>query len=514
MFLRNDSSDPNTTPTGQGIDEPTPATDAEEATAVAEATPTPTQQPLSTDVLTGPDIFARNRDAVIIIRTVDHMGHYIGTGSGFFICSTGIAVTNHHVMVDWASATAVLYDNREFTIIGYYSYDVENDLAVIQVDGRGYSFDYVTIGNSDDTRVGEDVFAIGGPDWDPITFTPGMISRIAYEPVNFGIYSIEGLFQSTAAIYGGNSGGPLVNDRGHVIGVNAAGNTLRASVQFAVPINRVEVPVAGSAVNPLPMGGVPTPPTHTPGQFTTYSRFPSIPDFMSVSRNASLLFSGTPLSLGLLPGDIIYDYYDYLFMYILPFDVWSSDTLDYEDVLWDAGFFFQNEVDYGDEVWVYFFNEDLDISVSYAYVPEDEILLIAIVPGDVYTLFYYGGVVQDTWDNEFGIEPDFDLDLSIAGVWQFWDTNDDFYLGLMNAGEDVIYIFETDGTGYWGAIDALDNITHEIPLFWETFDGTIFINFPSIDLLLVYEYHLIVDGPEKDLFLIGVTEHHLFFLEY
>jgi S1-C subfamily serine protease len=232
------------------------------------ADPTPAA---SGEVLTAAQVFAANRDAVIIIRAVCADG-FSWTGSGFFINSSGVAVTNHHVMDNMVRAAAILYDGSEFNISGYYSYDTANDLAVIQVDGTG--FDYVTLGNSDAVMVGENVFAIGGPDWDPLTFTDGMVSRIAYEPVSFGRYTISGMFQNTAAIYGGNSGGPLLNDRGEVIGVNTAGHTVRARVQWAVPINRVSPPARNAALNPLPVGGMPAPQQiYTPGQVTFVRAF-------------------------------------------------------------------------------------------------------------------------------------------------------------------------------------------------------------------------------------------------
>jgi len=471
-------------------------------------TPTP---PVESQVLTGAQIFAKNRDAVIIIRTTDQWGHYIGTGSGFIVCSTGIAVTNHHVMVDWTSAVAILYDGREFDITGYYSYDFDNDLAVIQVDGRGAVFDYVTLGNSDQVSVGENVFAIGGPDWDPITFTPGMVSRIVYEHIPFGVYSISGMFQSTAAIYGGNSGGPLVNDRGQVIGVNAAGNTARASVQFAVPANRIAMPQAGSTVNPLPMGGTPTAPAHT-GEIFAFDRFHFIPDFLSVSRNASLLFGGTPANLGLVPGDIIYDLYDYLYMYDLQANRWIADTDEYDIILMDHGFIFQNIVHHDTDVWVYFFHPDQNISLSYAFMTDSDILLIAIVTGDVYTAFYHGGEVAEA-PQHIPSQPS--SGLTIAAIWRFVESTDDFYTGLMNNNEDVFYAFEYDGTGIWGSVNAQGVTTHELTLTWHSNNGVITIDFPAIDLQLIYDYYVEHDNEGYYLLLFGPAgaQHYLHLVE-
>ncbi|MCL2528662.1 MAG: trypsin-like peptidase domain-containing protein [Defluviitaleaceae bacterium] len=481
-----------------------PPAESEQFVTNTVATPAPLVNHGDTQVLTGAQIFAKNRDAVIIIRTTDSQGFYIGTGSGFIVCPTGIAVTNHHVMVDWDYATAILYDGREFNITGYFSYDFANDLAIIQVDGRGASFDYVTLGNSDNVSVGENVFAIGGPDWDPITFTPGMVSRIVYEHIPFGIYSISGMFQSTAAIYGGNSGGPLVNDRGQVIGVNAAGNTARASVQFAVPANRINLPTPGSAANPLPMGGAPTASDLIPGQLFTYSRFPFIPDFLSTSVNASLLFGGTPENLGLSPGDIIYDLYTYMFMYDLPARYWIADTDIYDIVLMEHGFFFQNIVDFGSDIWVYFFHPEHNTSLSYAFMGDYDMLLVAIVEGNVYEAFYHGGAADTPNQAEVS------HDNAVIGTWRFVETTDDFYSELMGRGETVSYFFQPGGTGRWNSVNERGIVTHEFSLSWHTANGVITINFPEINLLLTYDYfaehdamgyYMLFFGP-------GDTEHY------
>jgi len=342
-----------------------------------------------TDILTPTQIFQYNKNAVLILRGVCAAGRRY-TGSGFIVCSTGIAVTNHHVMSGLVSVVAVLYDGREFDILGYYSYDFANDLAVIQIDGRGEVFEYAIMGDSDTVSVGNNVFAVGGPDWDPITFTDGIISRIANEPISFNVYTITGMLQSTASIYGGNSGGPLLNDRGHVIGINSARSTVRASVQFAVPINRIVLPTPGSTLNTLPMGGsqanVYTP---APGQFVYYERFPFIPNFLSVSDNASLFFSGTPADLGLSAGDVIFDYYDFLFMYDLATTHFVADTDRYDVLLLTNGFVFQNFVEFIDETWFYFYNATHNTSLSYGFMPNEDMLIIAIVSGDVYTLFYH-----------------------------------------------------------------------------------------------------------------------------
>jgi len=348
-------------------------------------------RPLET--LTAAEIFRLNRDAVIEIGFVNDAGQTFIFGSGFIVCPTGVAVTNHHVMYGWTNLVAVLYGNRVFDIVGYYFYDFENDLALIQIEGDGFTFDAVELGSSHDVRVGNHVYAIGSPYGDPITFTQGMVSRIVHEPFSFGAYTVQGMIQHTAAIYGGNSGGPLVNEYGQVVGVNAAGIPGRGSAQFAVPASRIILPPRGADFNALPVGGDAT--TYRPlptGQLSFFAGFPSVPDFLSVSTNASFLFSGTPANLGLLPGDVIFDYYDYVFMYSISADHWIPDTDAYDRILMQHGFIMQNIIHHGMETWVYLYNATHDISVSYSFDWEHDTLLLAIVAGDVYTRFYHEGI--------------------------------------------------------------------------------------------------------------------------
>ena len=232
---------------------------AEPTEAVAEV-PVDTQEPPQETAppvfLTGPDVFEHNVNAVFTIYV--NSGHgYLPNGSGFFISPTGIAVTNHHVMAGWPSAAIYTHDGERFAITGFYSYDTNNDLAVIQVDGRRRGFEYVTISSLDNLRVGEDVFAIGSPRGVyRNSFTSGVLSRMAYEAVEFGVYRVYDMLQFTAPITGGNSGGPLFNNRGEVIGVNTAAYSgmLAQNINFAVRIDRVVFPAADAQLRHLPIG--------------------------------------------------------------------------------------------------------------------------------------------------------------------------------------------------------------------------------------------------------------------
>jgi len=165
----------------------------------------------------------------------------IGVGSGFVIEDDGYIVTNNHV-VDNADAVKVrLADEREFDaeVIGT---DPQTDLALIKIDTTGLP--ELTLGDSDVLRVGEDVIAVGNPFGLGGTVTRGIVSAMARD-INAGPY--VDFIQTDAAINRGNSGGPLLNLEGEVIGVNSAiysptGGSV--GVGFAVPSNTVKSVIA------------------------------------------------------------------------------------------------------------------------------------------------------------------------------------------------------------------------------------------------------------------------------
>ena len=139
-----------------------------------------------------------------------------GSGSGVIISTDGYIVTNNHVVEGADELTVTLNDNKEYSarIIGA---DKTTDLALIKIDCTGLNA--ITIGNSDDIKVGEWVLAVGNPFNLTNTVTAGIVSakgRSLYQ--NNGV---ESFIQTDAAINRGNSGGALVNVKGELIGINA-----------------------------------------------------------------------------------------------------------------------------------------------------------------------------------------------------------------------------------------------------------------------------------------------------
>jgi serine protease Do len=155
-----------------------------------------------------------------------------GVGSGFIISDDGYVLTNAHVVEDADEVTVTLTDRREFKakVLGA---DKRSDVALLKVDAR--NLPSLRIGDSDKIRVGEWVIAIGSPFNLENTVTAGIISAKSRDTGEY-----LPLIQSDVAVNPGNSGGPLINMRGEVIGINSQIATLSGGyngISFAVPID-------------------------------------------------------------------------------------------------------------------------------------------------------------------------------------------------------------------------------------------------------------------------------------
>ncbi|HWN85128.1 MAG TPA: trypsin-like peptidase domain-containing protein, partial [Vicinamibacterales bacterium] len=163
----------------------------------------------------------------------DRDGPRRGAGTGFLVDASGLILTNHHV-VDGAERILVrLSDGRALRARTVGS-DPDTDIALIKIDSPT-ALPYATLGNSDTLRVGEWVVAIGNPLAYEHTVTVGVVSFIGRKLFDS---SFDRYIQTDAAINLGNSGGPLINARGEVVGINAAVSSRATSIGFAVPINQ------------------------------------------------------------------------------------------------------------------------------------------------------------------------------------------------------------------------------------------------------------------------------------
>ena len=169
-------------------------------------------------------------------------------GSGFVIDKAGHVVTNYHV-VRGASTIQVSFSNNERFKAKVVGVDPSTDIAVLQVKVKSRALKSLPLGNSDFVRVGDQVIAIGNPFGLDRSVTAGIVSAVQRRIEAPNQLSISHVIQTDAALNHGNSGGPLLNAQGQVIGVNAQIETGGQSqgnvgIGFAIPINTVRDVVA------------------------------------------------------------------------------------------------------------------------------------------------------------------------------------------------------------------------------------------------------------------------------
>jgi S1-C subfamily serine protease len=170
-------------------------------------------------------------------------------GSGFVISKAGYVVTNYHVVAG-AGSVQVSFSNNESMKARIIGSDPSTDLSVLQVNANSRALTPLIFGDSDAVRVGDPVIAIGNPFGLSRTVTSGIVSALQRQITSPNQYTIDHVIQTDAAINHGNSGGPLLDAGGEVIGVNAqidTGNTGEqgnVGIGFAIPSNTVKNVVA------------------------------------------------------------------------------------------------------------------------------------------------------------------------------------------------------------------------------------------------------------------------------
>ena len=159
-------------------------------------------------------------------------------GSGFVVTADGLVITNNHV-IDGADELKVHLGDRTFDAV-VKGRDPETDLALLQVD-TDEELDFLPFGDSEQVRVGEWVMAVGSPLGLADTVTVGVVSAKGRRiNISRETGSFENFIQTDAAINFGNSGGPLINLRGQVVGINTAINYGSENIGFAVPVNTLK----------------------------------------------------------------------------------------------------------------------------------------------------------------------------------------------------------------------------------------------------------------------------------
>ncbi len=221
----------------------------------SENTQTQTASPVSSgEKLTGAEIYSLGcAQAVGISMNVTYTNYFGAqstaavSGSGFIVTSDGYIVTNYHVIADAYTenykVSVMLYNGDKFDakIVGV---EEANDIAVLKIDATGLSA--ASLGNSDNLQVGENVYAIGNPLGElSFSITSGMVSAldrdITTQDKATGQTTSNNMFQIDAAVNEGNSGGPVYNEYGEVIGIVTAkyADTGVEGLGFAIPIKDV-----------------------------------------------------------------------------------------------------------------------------------------------------------------------------------------------------------------------------------------------------------------------------------
>ena len=171
----------------------------------------------------------------------------VATGSGFVISADGLIVTNEHV-IDGATSIKVKVGDGPEQSARLVGKDASTDIALLKVDTNGKRLTPLTFADSDEVQVGDATYAIGNPFGLDRTLTTGVVSALQRRIDAPNGFSIDNVIQTDAALNPGNSGGPLLDGQGHVIGINSqiesnssdgSGQAGNVGIGFAVPSNTV-----------------------------------------------------------------------------------------------------------------------------------------------------------------------------------------------------------------------------------------------------------------------------------
>ena len=196
-------------------------------------------EPVAQSGLPASEIYDRASDAVVEISAGGGTGR--AQGSGFVFDERGHIVTNQHVVAG-ASSISVRFANGVDRTAELVGTDASTDLAVIRVDAPASLLEPLRLADSSAVDVGDGVFALGSPFGLEGTLTSGIVSALQREITAPNNFTIRDTIQTDAPINHGNSGGPLLDDRGRVIGVNAQIESESGGsdgVGFAIPSNTV-----------------------------------------------------------------------------------------------------------------------------------------------------------------------------------------------------------------------------------------------------------------------------------
>ncbi len=196
------------------------------------------------------EVYKQARESVVYITSTVYQREYFffrevvreaqGIGSGFLINAEGQILTNNHVISGSQKIQVTLPDQTQHEARVLVR-DPVNDLALIEIDAPEAPLPFLPLGDSDNLQVGQKVLAIGNPLGLDNTLTTGIVSSLE-RTIPGQDMELSGMIQTDAAINHGNSGGPLLDSSGNVIGINTAifGEAGSIGIGFAMPINRAK----------------------------------------------------------------------------------------------------------------------------------------------------------------------------------------------------------------------------------------------------------------------------------
>src|SRR5690349_20999842 len=241
---------------------------------------------LSADETNNIEIYKASRESVVYITSTTYQRDFFfgvqavqGLGSGFLINADGQILTNYHVISGSSDVEVTMPPDQSRYKARVLMRDQGHDLALIQIEPKKKLTSFLKLGDSDGLQVGQKVLAIGNPFGLAGTLTTGIVSSLHRKIQGEDQADMEDMIQTDAAINSGNSGGPLLDSSGNVIGINTAiygpsgGNI---GIGFAMPINRAKLMLEDFRSGKRPAStaiGVTT--LSISGDWTQALRFPS-----------------------------------------------------------------------------------------------------------------------------------------------------------------------------------------------------------------------------------------------
>lgn len=203
------------------------------------------------------------RPSVVQLVAMDALGEKIGTGTGFFITTSGVIATNHHVIDRAEQMVALLSDGSQRTITGIISIDEEDDVALVQAEGEGFSA--LPLGTLEQVESGTPIVVVGNPLGMTWSLSEGIVSAVRMDKAA-GAHPASrhehpgGLIQFNAPVTFGSSGSPILMRDGRVIGIAQSVLAVPgATMNFAVPVTELRklVDQAGEKPTAQPFREVP-----------------------------------------------------------------------------------------------------------------------------------------------------------------------------------------------------------------------------------------------------------------